>query len=334
MRLVSNRTVLALVVFIAALSLVHDLSAQPVRLQVSYSAPTANNSPIFIAKERGFLAKNGLDVQLLYIESGTTTIQALIAGETQIVQVAGTVVVSSVLAGSDVVAIGGLENRIAFSLVTQKDIKSPEQLKGKRLAISRFGSASDLGARLFLQRLGLTAEKDVTLVQVGSTNTRLAAISKGVVEATVLTPEFYLFAKKAGFNTLADPITTKIDFPQNGIATSRAYLKSRPDVVNKYLLANIEAIHFFKTRPEESMQIMSKYLKITDREALEEMHRLYRDILQPLPLPTASGMQTLVDWLAQRDPRAKDAKPEQFIDFAPLRDIERTGFVARLYQQK
>ncbi len=334
MRLLPRRSVLAAIVLIAALSLVCELPAQPIHLRVSYSAPTANNSPIWIAKERGFLAKNGLDVQLLYIESGTTTIQALIAGETQIAQVAGTVVVSSALAGSDVVAIGGLENRIAFSLVAQKEIKSPEQLKGKRLAISRFGSASDLGARLFLQRLGLAAEKDVTLVQIGGTNTRLAAISKGVVEATVLTPEFYLLAKKAGFTTLADPITTKIDFPQNGIATSRAYLKSRPDVVKKYLLANIEAIHFFKTRPEESMQIMSKYLKITDRDTLEEMHRLYRDILQPLPLPTASGMQTLVDWLAQRDPRAKDAKPEQFIDFAPLRDIERSGFVTRLYQQK
>lgn len=321
-------------VFFVVFFLACELPAQPVRLQVSYSAPTANNSPIWIAKERGFLTKNGLDVQLLYIESGTTTIQALIAGETQIAQVAGTVVVSSALAGGDVVAIGGLENRIAFSLVTQKDIKTPEQLKGKRLAISRFGSASDLGARLFLQRLGLTPEKDVTLIQVGSTNTRLAAISKGVVEATVLTPEFYLFAKKAGFNTLADPITTKIDFPQNGIATSRAYLRSRPDVVHRYLLANIEAIHFFKTRPEETMQIMSRYLKITDRETLEEMHRLYRDILQPLPLPTASGMQTLLDWLGQRDPKAKEAKPEQFIDFAPLREIERSGFVARLYQQK
>jgi ABC-type nitrate/sulfonate/bicarbonate transport system substrate-binding protein len=100
-------------------------------------------------------------------------------------------------------------------------------------------------------------------VQVGSTNTRLAAISKGVVEATVLTPEFYLLAKKAGSNALADPISTKIDFPQNGIAASRGYLKSRPDVVNRYLLANIEPIHFFKTRPEESVQIMTKYLKIT-----------------------------------------------------------------------
>ncbi len=307
--------------------------AQRTPLRTSYSAPTANNSPIWIAKERGLLAKHGLDAQVLFIESGTTTIQALIAGETQIAQVAGTVVISSALAGSDVVAIAGLENRIAFSLVTQKEIKRPEQLKGKRLAISRFGSASDLGARLFLQRLGLVAERDVTLLQVGGTNTRLAAITKGSVEATVLTPEFYILAKKAGLNTLADPVTTKIDFPQNGIATSRSFLKAKPDLVSKYLMANIEAIHLFKTRQEETMQIMSKYLKIQDREALEEIYKLYREILQPVPLPTARGMQTLLDWTAQRDPRAKGAKPEQFIDTTPLRDIEKSGFIARLYQK-
>jgi NitT/TauT family transport system substrate-binding protein len=334
MKIRSARIVLALIVFVGAWPISRHVFAQATRLTVSYSAPTANNSPIWIAKERGFLSKHGLDVQLLFIESGTTTIQALIAGETQIAQVAGTVVVSSALAGADVVAIGGLENRIAFSLVTQKDIKTPEQLKAKRLAISRFGSASDLGARLFLQRLGLTADKDVTLVQVGGTNTRLAAISKGVVESTVLTPEFYLFAKKSGFNTLADPVTTKIDFPQNGIATTRSFLKSKPEIVKNYLLAVIEAIHFFKTRQEESMQIMSKYLKITDREALEEIYKLYREILQPLPLPTPSGMQTLLDWMAQRDPKAKDAKPEQFLDMGPLREIEKSGYVAKLYQNK
>jgi len=330
--ILSRLTFLSMVITLG-LAQMAELAAQPARLRTSYSAPTANNSPIWIAQERGLLAKHGLDVQTLFIESGTTTIQALIAGETQVTHVAGTVVVSSVLAGADVVSIGGLENRLAFSLVTQKEIKSPEQLKGKRLAISRFGSASDLGARLFLQRLGLTADKDVSLIQIGGTNTRLAAITKGVVEATVLTPEFYLLAKKAGFNTLADPLTTKIDFPQNGIATSRAFLKTKPDIVQKYLLATIEAIHFFKTQQEESMRIMSKYLKIQDRETLEEIYKLYRDILQPLPLPTPSGTQTLLDWTAQRDPRAKEAKIDSFIDMTPLREIEKSGFVARLYQK-
>src|SRR3989338_2211441 len=237
-------------------------SAQATRLKTSYSAITANNSPLWIAKEKGFFSKHHLDVQVVLIESGTTSIQALVAGETQIAQLSGGVILSSGLAGSDVVSIAGLENRSPFSLITQKEIKSADQLKGKKLAISRFGSASDLAARLILQRLGLTPEKDVTLLQVGGTSTRLAA-----------------------------PLSVKIDFPQNTIATSRAFLKSQPEAVTQYLKAAIEAIHYFKNNREESIRILGKYLGIHDREALAEIYELYKNVLAPLPLSTVEVIQ-------------------------------------------
>ncbi|MBI2998930.1 MAG: ABC transporter substrate-binding protein [Deltaproteobacteria bacterium] len=237
-------------------------SAQMTKLKVSYSSITANNSPVWLAKEKGLFSKHRLDTQVLLIESGTTSIQALVAGETQIAQLGGGVILSSGLAGADVVSIAGLENRSAFSLIAQKEIKSAEQLKGKRLAISRFGSASDLAARLILQRLGLVPDKDVTILQVGGTSTRLAAMTKGSVESAVITPEFYILAKKIGVTTLADPLSVKIDFPQNAIATSRSFLKSQPETVTQYLKAVLEAIHYFKSNREESMRIMGKYLKI------------------------------------------------------------------------
>lgn len=308
-------------------------SGQSHRLRVSYSSITANNSPVWIAKEKGLFGKYRLDVQVLLIESGTTSIQALVAGETQIAQLSGGVILSSGLAGSDVVSIAGLENRSPFSLITQKEIKSADQLKGKKLAISRFGSASDLAARLILQRLGLTPEKDVTLLQVGGTSTRLAAMTKGAVEAAVITPEFYILAKKAGVTTLADPLSVKIDFPQNTIATSRAFLKSQPEVVTQYLKAIIEAIHYYKNNREESIPILGKYLGIQDREALVEIYELYKNVLAPLPLSTVEGMQMLLGWMAQRDPRAKEARAEQFIDSTSLRGIEKSGFVSSLYQR-
>ena|SRR3989338_9093974 len=308
-------------------------SAQATRLKTSYSAITANNSPLWIAKEKGFFSKHYLDVQVVLIESGTTTIQALLAGETQIAQVGGPVILSSALAGADMVYIAGLENRLAQSLIAQREIKSPDQLKGKRLAISRFGSVSDLGARLILQRLGLIPEKDVTILQVGGTSTRLAAMATRNVDAAVLTPEFHLLAKKAGFVTLADPISVRIDFPQNGIGTSRSFLKSQPQIVIQYLRAIVEAIHFFKTNRDEALRIMGKYLKIDDRETLDEIYKLYREILQPLPLPSTEGMQTVLTWMGQRDPRVKESKAEQFIDAASLREIEKSGFVSSLYQR-
>ena len=309
------------------------VSGQTTRLKVSYSSITANNSPVWIAKEKGIFGKYRLDTQVLLIESGTTSIQALVAGESQIAQLAGGIILSSGLAGSDVVSIAGLENRSAFSLITQKEIKSAEQLKGKRLAISRFGSASDLAARLILQRLGLNPEKDVTILQVGGTSTRLAAITKGAVESTVITPEFYILAKKAGVTTLADPLSVKIDFPQNTIATSRSFLKSQPEIVTQYLKAIIEAIHYFKNNRDESIRIMSKYLKIDDKDALAQIYDLYRNVLSLTPYSTVEGMQLLLGWMAQTDPRAKGAKAEQFIDSTSLKEIQKSGFVASLSQR-
>ena len=308
-------------------------SAQMTKLKVSYSSITANNSPVWLAKEKGLFSKHRLDTQVLLIESGTTSIQALVAGETQIAQLGGGVILSSGLAGADVVSIAGLENRSAFSLITQKEIKSAEQLKGKRLAISRFGSASDLAARLILQRLGLVPDKDVTLLQVGGTSTRLAAINKGSVESAVITPEFYILAKKIGVTTLADPLSVKIDFPQNAIATSRSFLKSQPETVTQYLKAVVEAIHYFKNNRDESMRIMGKYLKIEDREALVEIYELYKNILAPIPFSTVEGMQMLLGWMGQRDPRAKEARAEQFIDSSSLTEIEKSGFISNLYQK-
>ena len=138
---------------------------------------------------------------------------------------------------------------------------------------------------------------------------------------------------KAGFTILADPVSLKIDFPQDEIVTSRSYLRSQPDVVTRYLKAIIEAIHYYHNNPEEGVRVMGKYLRVQDGEALEETYKVYREVYQPLPLPSLQGMQVLLEWMAQRDSRAKEAKAEQFIDSSLLREIEKSGFVASLYQR-
>lgn len=325
----------ALLVILAVLYLCDAPSAfaQLARLKTSYSALTANMAAYWLAKEAGIFEKHGLNVDVVLIESGVTTVQALTAGETQIAMGGGTVGVSSNLAGSDIVSIASIENRLPYALLAQKEIKTVEQLKGKRLAISRFGSASDLGARLILQRYGLIPDKDITILQTGGTSTRLAALTKKTVESTILTPEFFLLAKKAGFTILVDPTQYQIDFPQLEVLTTRSLLKSQPDTVTRYMRAIIEGIHMVKNNPEASIRAMSKYLRIDDREALEEVYRLYKEIYQPIPFPSSQGIQTQLTWMAQRDPRAKEAKPEQFIDATILRAIEKSGFVAKLYQK-
>lgn len=325
--------VLLVIATMLHLSAAPSAFAQLTRLKTSYSALTANMAAYWLAKEAKIFEKHGLNVDVVLIESGVTTVQALTAGETQIAMGGGTVGVSSNLAGSDIVSIASIENRLPYALLAQKEIKTVEQLKGKRLAISRFGSASDLGARLILQRYGLIPDKDITILQTGGTSTRLAALTKKTVESTILTPEFFLLAKKAGFTILVDPTQYQIDFPQLEVLTTRSLLKSQPDTVTRYMRAIIEGIHMVKNNPEPSIRAMSKYLRIDDREALEEVYRLYKEIYQPIPFPSSQGIQTQLTWMAQRDPRAKEAKPEQFIDATILREIEKSGFVAKLYQR-
>jgi NitT/TauT family transport system substrate-binding protein len=308
-------------------------AAQLTRLKTSYSALTANMAAYWLAKDAKIFEKHGLDVDVVLIESGVTTVQALTAGETQIAMGGGTVGVSSNLAGSDIVSISSIESRMPYALLAQKETKTLDQLKGKRLAVSRFGSASDLAARLILQRYGLVPDKDVTILQTGGTSTRLSALSKRSVDSTVLTPEFFNVAKKAGFTILVDPTQYDIPFPQLEVLTSRTFLKSHSDVVTRYMRAIIEGIYMVKQNPEPTIRALSKYLKIDDRDALEEVYRLYKEIYPPVPYPSPAAIQTQLTWMAERDPRAKNAKPEQFIDGTILREIEKSGFVARLYQK-
>ena len=307
--------------------------AQLTRLKTSYSALTANMAAYWLAKEAKIFEKHGLSVDVVLIESGVTTVQALTAGETQIAMGGGTVAVSSNLAGSDIVSISSIESRMPYALLTQKEIQTFEQLKGKKMAVSRFGSASDLAARLILQRYGLIPDKDVTLLQTGGTSTRLSALSKRSIDSTVLTPEFFNLGKKAGFTILVDPTQYDIPFPQLEVITSRAFLKSQPDIATRYMRAIIEGIHMVKNNPEPSISALRKYLKIDDREALEEVYRLYKELYQPIPHPSPAAIQTQLTWMGEKDPRAKAAKPEQFIDDSILREIEKSGFVAKLYQK-
>lgn len=311
-----------------------NAQAQLTKLRTSYSALTANMGAYWLAKDTKVFEKYGLDVDVVLIENGTITIQALIAGETDVAMGGGTVAVSSALSGSDLLSIASIESRLPYGLLAQKDIKSIEQLKGKKHAISRFGSIADLGSRLILQKFGLVPDKDITLLQIGGTSTRLAALSKGTVDSTILTPEFFLLAKKAGFSILVDPTQYNIAFPQLEVITTRSFLKSHREVALRYMRGIVEGIHNYKNDREGSIRALSKYLRINDREALEEVYRIYYEIYQPIPYPSPDAIQTQLNWMAERDPRAKNAKAEQFIDASILREIEKSGFVAKLYQQK
>ena len=262
---------LTIVLTLLCYSLCTSASAQLTKLNVGYVGVTSDNAAAFIARETGIYARTGLDVQLIYFNSGSTAVTALITGDTPISQTAGPGVINATMNGADAVMIAGGNVILDYWLLSRPEIKTPEQLKGGAVAISRFGSASDFIVRYALQRLGLTPVKDVAILQVGSLTERLAAMETKRVQATVLAPPAMYQAQKRGFNILADVAALGLPYQATGVATTRKFIRERTDVVRRYIKAHIEAVHRFKTDRETSMRVLAKTLPCPTRSCSTEL---------------------------------------------------------------
>src|ERR671913_214621 len=234
----------------AALFVKTDAFAQLIRLNVGYVGVTSDNAAAFIARETGIYARNGLDVQLIYFNSGTTAVTALITGDTPISQTAGPGVINATMNGADAVMIAGGNVTLDYWMLSRPEIKTPEQLKGGAVAISRFGSASDFIVRYALQRLGLPPVKEVAILQVGPLPDRLAAMETKRVQATVLAPPAMYMAQKRGYNIIADIAGLGLAYQATGVGTTRKFIREQPDIVRRYVKAQVEAVHRFKTDRE------------------------------------------------------------------------------------
>jgi len=312
-------------------------SAQMTRLNVGYSAASADQLPAWVAKDSGIFAKNGLDIDLIFFTGGTTAILALVSGDVPITQVSGPGLVSSALAGSESVFIAAGTISLNYVLMGKPGIKTAEQLKGGTVAISRFGSATDSIARFALRKIGLTPGKDVTLVQVGSGPERLTAALTGRVTASVINPPSSFIAEKRGLTVVADVAKMGLVFQHTGAATTRKFIREHPDTVRRYVKAHVEAVHKMWTDKEATIKALSKYMGSgLDRETLEKSYdNVMTEAFYPKKqYPSVEGLKTVLEDLGERDPRAKSAKPEQFIDFTFIRELDQSGYIDNLYKKK
>jgi len=311
--------------------------AQLAKLNVGYSAISGEQLPAWIAKETRIFEKNGLDVQLIYFTGGTTAVLALVSGEVPISQVAGPAVVNSVLGGSDIVMVAGGATSLDYWLLSRPEIKKVEQLKGGSVAISRFGTASDFVARYALSKIGLTPGKDVTLVQIGGVPDRLGAVLAGKVQATVLNPPASFVGQKRGLNILADVAKLGLAFQHTGVATSKRFYRQQPDVVRRYVRSQVEAVHRIYTDKETCLKILGKYFGgNVERDILEKTWELLTEenMLPKKQYPTLEGLKTVLAPLAEKDVRAKAAKPEDFADLTFIRELDQSGYIDGLYKKK
>ncbi len=302
------------------------------RIKVAFSAMTANNAPFWIALDKGFFKKNGLDVDLIYVAGGSRLVTAMLAGDAPIAHVGGVPIVTAEMHKVDLVFIGATVNKMLFQFFVSKGIIRPEDLKGKRVAVSRFGSGSDFAMRMALKELGLEPNKDVAILQLGGTPARLAALDSGSIQGTVLLPPENIIAEQRGFRLLTDLAASDSEFLNLGVATSKEFIASHPGIVRRFMRAYVEAIHFYKTREPESMEILSRHTGMENREVLKETYSLYQTVFQPAPYVTLKGVQNIIDDLAEKEPEAASISAQSLIENRFIKELDESGYIRSLYR--
>jgi NitT/TauT family transport system substrate-binding protein len=306
-------------------------SAQLTKVTVGYSAVAAGHFPAWMAKESGIFHKNGLDVQLVYFRGGTTAMMALLSRQTPISQLGGPAVVSAGLRGADTVLIAGGLVLTEWWLMARPDIKTAEKLNGGSVAISIFGGLSDFLTRIALKRLGVTPVKDVAMVQISGVPEQLSALETGRVQAAMLPRPDNFIALKKGFYNL---VTVRLPYQSTGVATTRTFIRENPDIVRRYVRSQIEAVHRIKSDREAAIKVLAKYLALQDKEILERTYDGIStdDEIPPKQYPNPEGIKNILEPLAQTDPKAKAAKPEDFVDVRFIKELDDSGFIDELYK--
>lgn len=302
------------------------------KLSVAYTVIAPTQATIWTAKEMGFYAKHGLDVDLVLLVGAPLAVTALVSGETPIVHAGASAVVTSNLQGSGAVLVAGGANRFPYVLFVTDDIKRVEDLKGKKFGVSRIGSADNAAAITVLNRFGIK-ETDVTYVQAGSIPARLAAMQTNALQATLLQAPETLKAKEIGLRPLLDFTKLDVEWQLNGVATTRDYIKKKPDTVRRFLRAFVEASHYNLNNPKGAQRILQKYLAIKDDRSVEEAYNeIVAKLTRRVPYPTEAGIQLFLDQLKIKNPKAAQAKPTDFTDISFLKELESSGFIDRLYK--
>ena len=267
---------------------------------------------ISLIEQQRLLEKEGIKPTFVYI-GGPQVSQALIAGDIKMAIVAAASPIRAAAHGSDLRFVGGVTDKEVAALVAASNIRSPADLKGTRMAIDRFGDYSDFRARKVLEILGLQAQKDVTLLQIGAQTARFAAVKSGQVQSTFVVPPLTLVARKNGLNELAD--LGELGFPSSSGAfvVMQSTIEKNPKEIYGVMRAVAKAIHIYKTDKETALHAIARFMKLTDREALEETWRMNAKALKDIPSPPTAGIQVVRDFLAQTDPEVKKLNLSNFI---------------------
>lgn len=292
---------------------------------------TPSNTAVLAATEGGFFKKHGLDVKPLILAGSSTAMAAMLSGEVSLINIAGSGLINAHLAGGEVVMVAGMVNFAPYDLIVAKDIKKIEDLRGKKVGIARFGGSADFLARWGLEKNGLKPGRDVTILQTGGNPERLAAVSQGAIQATLLEQAFAHQAKKAGLRSLLDYSIVGLDYQHNGVAATKSFIEKNRDLMNRFMKGLVEGIHRLRNDRAFGFKVLERHLRVSDSEVIQGAYDYYIPKTDPVPYANLKGMKFLLDTIADTNPKAKKAKPEDMVNNSLLQDIEGSGFVKQIY---
>lgn len=307
-------------------------SASPLKVKLGWVSVSAANSAIWSAEDGGYLKKYGLDADVPNFADSTQAVAALIAKGTDLnCGISGTAIVAANLQGSDLIIIGSTINVFPNSLYGKSSIPNIAALKGKKIGVTRIGTASDTAARIGLKSGGLDPDKDVEYVQTGGLNETIAALSANQIDAGALSPPQTLAARTLGFKELVDVSSLGLEYVYNGIAASRAFAEKNPQVVEAVLKAILEGERRFTTDAAFGKKVIATRAKLTDQAQVDETYDLFaKKYLKYPPFPTEAAMRTVLDELSKTRADAKTADPKKFIDPSYLQKLQDNGFIKSL----
>ena len=306
------------------------------KVRMGLSSVSGLHTAMWVAEQKGLFRKHGIDAEIIVTgQGGTAGISALLANDIQLVASAGDALVASRLQGGDTVMLASLVNKGLQRIMARSDIKTPAELKGKRIGVTRIGAVSHSVLLMMLPRWKMTVN-DVQIMQVGSSPNMLAALDKGGIDAAVLTTPSMFVAEDRGYRVLVDMGDSDIYYLQTVIATTRNYVKSNRDRILRFLRGYLEGIAFVKQQKKETIDIVRKKLRLSaeqTRHLERSLDLLSAKYYEAMPYPSLRGVETVLGFVEKDNPNAKGADPKSFIDDTLLGEIDASGFVKGLYQR-
>jgi NitT/TauT family transport system substrate-binding protein len=307
-------------------------AAQLDAVNLSYSALVPSGAPFWIAQDLKLFEKEGLKTQLLYINAAPRVMAAILAGEVQIALSGVSPLVSTYAQGSDPVAIAGAVNQINVSIFARPEIRSAEDLRGKRIGITRFGGLTDFSAQYALKKWGLQPAKDVAIIQIGDASALMGAMAGNAVQAATLQPPSTILAAQLRYRELLDLSKSGMEYQNTVVLTGRSLLRRSPDSFRRFLRAYGAALAVFHTQKDTALKVIGRYLKGMNAAILEKSYEAYRVWVPEIPYLNRPGMETAIA-LTPAGGKEKEIRYSDIVDESMIHELDQQGFFRALYKK-